>query len=169
MEKTFRVIAPEEIPGNVFTLIGRDWMLITAGTIDAYNTMTASWGGFGVLWNKNVCFCVIRPHRYTYSFIERSDYFTLSFFEEEYREALTTCGTCSGKNTNKASAAGLSPVMADSGTVYFREACLVLECKKIYFQDINPEHFLDIEIHGNYPNKDYHRMYIGEIIKCLIK
>lgn len=165
----FKEISPLSLTNNVFKLIGSDWMLITAGTMEAYNTMTASWGGLGVLWNKNICFCVIRPHRYTYSFIERSDYFSLSFFQEKDKEILNFCGTQSGKNVNKAAETGLTPVVGDSGAVFFDEASIVLECKKIYFQDMNPEYFLDMDIHKNYPNKDYHRMYIGEILKCLVK
>jgi flavin reductase (DIM6/NTAB) family NADH-FMN oxidoreductase RutF len=135
--------------------------------MDAYNSMTASWGGFGVLWNKKVCFCVIRPHRYTYSFIERSDNFTLSFFEESQRCILNYCGSKSGRDVNKTRETGLTPLAGETGAVYFKEARLVIECRKIYFQDIDPTHFLDVEIEENYPKKDYHRMYIGEIVRCL--
>lgn len=166
MRTKFRRIAPEQITGNVFKLIGKDWMLITAGNVESYNTMTASWGGFGVLWNKNICFCVIRPHRYTYSFVERMDHFTLSFFTPEDREKLSICGSCSGKDVNKAHAARLTPLALGTSAVYFAEARLVLECRKIYFHDITPHNFLDVDIDMHYPEKDYHRMYIGEIVSC---
>lgn len=166
---TFREIAPEAITDNVFKLIGKDQMLITAGTMQAYNTMTASWGGFGVMWNKKICFCVIRPHRYTYTFIERSDYFTLSFFAEQHKEILEFCGKHSGKDTNKIEETGITPAFGPSGAVYFNEARLVLECRKVYFSDMNPDHFLDASIHQLYPNKDYHRMYVGEIIRVLAR
>ena len=165
----FKEIEPELIKNNTFKLIGSDWMLITAGTLKSYNTMTAAWGGFGVFWNKKICFCVIRPQRYTYGFMERSKNWTLSFFEEKYRKALEFCGSNSGRDVDKAAMTGLTPVEVTSGTVYFAEARLVIECKKIYFQDIDPNHFIDPKIHENYPDKDYHRMYIGEIIKCLIR
>jgi flavin reductase (DIM6/NTAB) family NADH-FMN oxidoreductase RutF len=162
-------INPEEIGDNPFTLIGTDWMLITGGVIKSFNTMTASWGGLGVLWNKRVCYIFVRPTRYTYEFIEQRDVFTLSFFEEEYRNALNFCGTKSGRNVDKIAKTGLSPVEDQSGAVYFDEARLVLVCKKIYFQNIIPEQFLDPEIDKNYPEKDYHRMYVGQILQAYRK
>lgn len=165
MDKSFIEIKPEQFTDNTFKLIGSDWMLITAGTLDSYNTMTASWGGFGILWNKNVCFCVVRPTRHTYNFIEKSGAFSLSFFDDKYRKALQFCGSHSGRDVDKAASTGLTPVAGDNGTVYFNEARLVIECKKLYFQDIDPKNFMDIALDKNYPLKDYHRMYIGEISK----
>ena len=165
----FKEIKPEDIKDNVFKLIGADWMLITAGNIKSFNMMTASWGGLGVLWKKKVCFCVIRPHRYTYSFMEKHDNFTISFFEEKHRKILEFCGSNSGKNVDKVKKTGLIPIEKNSGAVYFEQSRIVLECKKIYYQDLNPDNFLAEDIHQNYPNKDYHRMYVGEIIKCLTK
>jgi len=169
MSKEFVEIKPEQITDNTFKLIGSDWMLVTAGTLDAYNTMTASWGGLGVLWNKNVCFCFVRPTRYTYGFMEKADTFTLTFFDEEYRDALTFCGSHSGRDVDKAAKTGFTPVQSGSGSVYFSEARMVIECRKLYFQDIDPANFLDPGIEKNYSQKDYHRMYVGEIIRCLQK
>ncbi len=153
---------------NPFRLIGSDWMLITAGTPEKFNTMTASWGGLGVLWERSVAFCFVRPTRYTREFMERSGTFTLSFFGEEQRKALQYCGTHSGRDTDKVKEAGLTPVK-EGGFIFFDEARLVLACRKIYFQDIGPERFLDPRIDAMYPQKDYHRMYVGEIAKCLVK
>jgi len=164
----FKETAPELLTDNPFKLIGKDWMLITAGTPGSFNTMTASWGGLGVLWERKVAFCFIRPTRYTYEFIERSDTFTLSFFEEHHRKALSYCGSHSGRDTDKIKGAGLTPVK-EGGFVYFDEARLVLACRKLYFQDISPGRFLDEKIDDMYPQKDYHRMYVGEIVKCLRK
>jgi flavin reductase (DIM6/NTAB) family NADH-FMN oxidoreductase RutF len=169
MNQDFREILPDQITDNPFKLIGKDWMLITAGNLESYNTMTASWGGLGHLWEKNVCFCFIRPQRYTYQFIEKNPHFTLSFFEEPYRSVLNFCGTKSGKNVNKAKETGLHPVTNSDGLVYFEEAQLVIICKKIYFSDINPANFLDPFIASIYPDEDYHRMFIGEVKKCLKK
>jgi flavin reductase (DIM6/NTAB) family NADH-FMN oxidoreductase RutF len=163
----FKKIKPELLADNPFKLIGTDWMLITAGTLEKFNTMTASWGGLGVLWDRKVCFCFIRPTRYTYEFIERSADFTLSFFDERYRKELTFCGTRSGKDVDKIKETGLHPVK-DGNFVYFDEARLVLTCRKIYYQDIDPANFLDSGIEKAYPKKDYHRLYIGEIASCLI-
>lgn len=166
MNNKFKVINPEEIQDNTFKLIGSDWMLITAGTMENYNTMTASWGGLGVLWGYNVSFCFVRPQRYTYKFIEESEKFTLSFFDEKYRNALQFCGSHSGRDVDKAKTAGLVPV-EDDEAIYFNEARLVIVCKKIYYQDIEPANFLVPDIENNYLKKDYHRMYIGKVIKCL--
>ena len=165
---SLREINPEEVTENIFKLIGKEWMLITAGTKESFNTMTGAWGGMGVLWDKRICFCVVRPGRYTYGFMEKSDTFTLSFFGEQLRDILTYCGTKSGRDVNKVAETGLTPVFSD-GSVYFAEARLVLVCRKVYYQDIMPAHFLDKEIENFYPAKDYHRMYVGEVTACLKK
>lgn len=162
-------IQPEKLNENVFQLLGKDWMLITAGTLDAYNTMTASWGGMGVLWNKNVCYIVVRPNRYTYTFLEKNDFFTLSFFHEKYRDVLKFCGSRSGRDVNKASETGITPIRTDNNAVYFAEARIVIECRIIYYQDINPNNFIDTSIAENYPQQDYHRMYVGEILSVKIR
>lgn len=164
----FKQIAPEELNESAFRLIGKDWMLITAGSIESFNTMTASWGGLGVIWNRPVAYCVIRPQRHTRQFIDAGDHFTLSFFGEEHRKALEYCGSHSGRDVDKVAATGLTPVKAGNGSVYFAEARIVLECRKIYIQDIDPDGFLDPTIADNYPERDYHRMYIGEVVKCMV-
>lgn len=166
-EKSFRIIKPENIKANPFKSIGSDWMLICAGAAGRFNMMTASWGGWGILWHKPVCFCVVRPNRYTYEFMEKADHFTLSYFDKRYKKALNFCGTKSGRDVDKALVTGLTPVQDACGAVYFKEARLVIVLKKIYFQQIDPRNFLDPKIENNYPNKDYHRMYVGEIVKCL--
>ncbi len=148
---------------NPFARIGKDWLLITAGTGQDWNTMTASWGGLGVLWNINVAFCFVRPTRHTWSFMERESRFTLSFFDEEYRKALEFCGARSGRDTDKAAGAKLDPIIFDDGALSFAQAKEVLVCRKLYSQDFDPTLFKDPSIELNYPKKDYHRMYIGEI------
>ncbi|NLN65166.1 MAG: flavin reductase family protein [Clostridiaceae bacterium] len=169
MNNQFTQIKPEQITDNPFQLIGSDWMLVTAGNKDAYNTMTASWGGLGVLWGKNVAICYVRPSRYTYSFMEKADHFTLSFFDASYRKALNFCGSHSGREYDKAAETGLVPVQIDDGAVAFQQARLVLVCRKLYYQDFDPKLFLVPELMKNYPSEDYHRMYVGEIIKSLSK
>ncbi len=165
----FKRLNPEKINENVIDLIGHQWMLITAGNLNSYNTMTASWGGVGMLWNKPVVFIFIRPQRYTYEFVESNELFTCSFFSKKYRKALSYCGAHSGRDVDKAAETGLTPVTTDSGAVTFGEANLLIECRKIYHQDLNPEGFLSPDIRKNYPAKDFHRMYIGEITFCGIK
>jgi flavin reductase (DIM6/NTAB) family NADH-FMN oxidoreductase RutF len=164
----FHEIKPEEISDNPFTLVGKDWMLITAGTRESFNTMTGAWGGLGIMWDKRVSYCVVRPTRHTYEFLEKSLFYTLSFLEEQYRDILVYCGTRSGRDVNKVAETGLTPVFHDEG-VYFAEARLVLQCRKIYFQDISPDNFRDPAINDFYPLKDYHRMYVGEILHCLAR
>lgn len=169
MPKELHPIDPCLIRDNTFKLIGGDWMLITAGNIKSFNTMTASWGAFGELWNKKICICFIRPVRHTYSFIEKVDYYTLSFFGEEHRDVLRFCGSKSGRDVDKVANTGITPVESESGAIYFSEARLVMECKKIYTHDLSPDNFLDPKIHDEYPDRDYHRMYVGEVIRCLMK
>jgi len=165
--KKFNEISPLYLNESAFRLIGKEWMLITAGNLESWNTMTASWGAMGELWFKPVVFTFLRPQRYTLEFVEKSPMFTLSFFDEAHRKALNFCGSHSGRDCNKAAETGLTPFATDGGSVAFEEARLVVECRKMYFQDINPNQFLVPEIEANYPNKDYHRMFVGEVIRVL--
>ena len=169
MTANFKPIDVHQITDNCFKLIAEDWMLVTGGDISSFNTMTASWGTFGELWNRKICICFVRPTRYTYEFMEKHEYFTLSFFEEKYRDILKFCGTKSGRDYDKIKETGLTPQAGSSGAVYFGEARLVLECRKIYYHDLNPEFFQDQTINKEYSLKDYHRMYIGEIMNCLTR
>jgi flavin reductase (DIM6/NTAB) family NADH-FMN oxidoreductase RutF len=169
MVNNYKEISAESIQKNVFKLINKDWMMITAGKIDRYNMMTASWGGFGILWNMEVCFCFIRPTRYTYDFMEEEKFFTICLFDEEYRDVLNYCGTKSGRDIDKMSYERLTPKSGGHGSVYFAESRMFIECRKIYFQDLDPANFLDPKIEKNYPIKDYHRLYLGEIVKVFEK
>ena len=166
---TFKSIDIKDMTFNPFTLIGNEWMLITAGNKEGFNTMTASWGGLGVFWGKNAATIYVRPTRYTKEFIDREDVFSLNFFGEEHREALNLCGRVSGRDMDKVKAANLTPVFYN-GTTYFKEAKMVLLCKKMYHTDIDLLGF--DQIHYDelmYPNRDYHTIYIGEIVKALVK
>lgn len=165
----FKKNNPADIKDNPFHLIGKEWMLITAGSFDNYNTMTASWGAMGVLWNKNICTIYVRPQRHTFGFLESNDVFTLSFFDEKYRDALKFCGAKSGRDYNKAEKTGLSPLSTENNSVSFKESRLVIECRKIYYQDIIPANFIDASIENNYPNSDYHRVYVGEVLNVYSK
>jgi flavin reductase (DIM6/NTAB) family NADH-FMN oxidoreductase RutF len=163
----FKRVTPETPGDNVFKLIGDDWMLITAGDEHSFNTMTASWGGLGILWHKPVSFCFVRPSRYTFEFMEKGDRYTFSFFTEKYRKALNLLGSKSGRDGDKISEAGLTPVPVEHGAVAFKEARLVVVSKKLYYQDLNPRYFCDPGIAANYPKKDYHRLYVGEVKSVL--
>lgn len=165
----FTRLSPEQIKNNPFELIGKDWGLVTAGTAENFNTMTVSWGGVGILWNKPVAFTFIRPQRYTYEFLERGDMFTLSFYEEDMRSALRLCGSKSGRDTDKVTEAGLTPAFTEEGVPYFEEAKLVLVCKKLYAQDLNEECIIEDFVRSSYNGDDYHRMYVSEIVSVLSK
>jgi len=164
----FTEISPDDLNESAFRLIGKEWMLITAGNMKSWNTMTASWGAMGELWFKPVCVAFIRPPRYTFEFVEREDRFTLSFFNEAYRKTLNFCGSHSGRDCDKVAETGLTPFEVGEGEVAFEEARLILVCRKLYFQDLDPAHFLDPAIDPEcYPEKDYHRMYIAEVLRVL--
>ncbi len=158
----------EEIKFNPFSKIGNDWMLITAGDKEKCNTMTASWGAMGVLWNKNIAMAFVRPQRYTFEFIEKNDYYSLCFFPFEHKDKLVFCGKNSGRDVDKIQKTGLK-ILYDQKAPYFEQANMVFICKKIYNRFIDPECFVDSDLENNYELKDYHKMYIGEIEKCLIK
>ena len=170
MEKKFRFkrIEAENIKENLFSLLHYDWMLVCAGNIDSYNIMTASWGTFGILWNKPVAICYIRPQRYTYQYTEKNSFYTLNFFPEKHKHILDLCGSRSGRDINKMKIEGLNPLKTKQENVIFDEAKLALECRKIYFDDIKPENFIDPSIEKLYLIKDYHRFYIGEIINAWV-
>ncbi len=165
----YKEISPKAVSSNVFTDIGDKWMLVTAGDENGYNTMTASWGGMGIMWNKCVVAIGIRPQRYTLGFVERNDLFTLSFFPEEYRDALKFCGSRSGRDYDKAKETGLTPVYLD-GITAFSQAERILVCKKLYVSELHPDGFLDKTLdEAYYPNKDYHKLFVAEIVKVLEK
>jgi flavin reductase (DIM6/NTAB) family NADH-FMN oxidoreductase RutF len=146
------------------------WLLLTAGDFHAgsYNTMTVAWGSLGTMWNRPFAQVVVRPTRYTREFMERFDTFTLAAFPPQHRRALDLLGTRSGRDGDKIAASGLTPiastVVAAPG---FAEAELIIECRKLYSQDLDPTRFLDPSIEKNYPKKDYHRAYFGEIVAVM--
>ena len=142
------------------------WALAAAGEEGHWNAMTIGWGGMGVLWNKNVVTVYIRPQRYTREFMDASDKFTVNFFPPEYKDALIYFGRNSGRDTDKAAATGLEADF-DSGCPVIRQARLVLECRKIYRDVLKPECFIDKGIDLEYPEKDYHIVFAGEILRVL--
>ncbi len=167
MQNLFYQIKAEEFNECPFRIIGKDWMLVCAGSENDYNMMTASWGGFGVIWNKPVAFIFIRPQRYTYRFLERSNFFSLNFFDNNYRQILNQMGTVSGREVNKMKINGLTPYSLSGESVGFSQSKYIIECRKLYFSDLNPVNFLEPSINNNYPEHDYHRMYFGEVVSIL--
>ena len=159
----FKEINIRDIKQSAVKLISDDWALVTAAADGVTNTMTVSWGGMGELWGKDVVFIFIRPQRYTYELLEKTDMFSMSFFDGEYKKELGFCGKNSGRNGDKFEATGLNPVELN-GIAAVEQAKYNFICKKIAFQDLDPKGFIDESIESNY-NGDYHRVYIAEIVK----
>lgn len=166
-------ISYREIVNNPMNSLNREWMLITAGDESSFNTMTASWGHYGSLWGTEggmpTVTVFIRPQRYTHEFVEREDRFSLTFFNKDYRKALAYLGRVSGRDEDKIAKAGLTPVFMDS-VPCFEEAYLTLICRKLYRTQIREEEFLDrMPIDTNYPERDFHTMYIAAVEKVYIQ
>jgi flavin reductase (DIM6/NTAB) family NADH-FMN oxidoreductase RutF len=180
-DKDWRELSIQDFRGSPSQRIGMDWMLISAGNaaLDGrgdWNTMTASWGGLGVLWGRDVAFMFIRPSRRTFEFANNNELFTLSFFDAGHRDALNFIGSNSGRDFDKAAETGLHPLLFGkdaaegkaAGAIGFKEAENIIVCRKLYTHDFEPEKFLDSPlIEKAYNGADYHRMYIGEILTVL--
>ena len=151
--------------------IDQEWALLTSGGKENFNSMTISWGGLGTIWNKPVVTVYVKPIRYTYEFMENNEYFTLSFYDENYRKDLGILGSKSGRNLDKIALTKLTPEFLDNATT-FKEAKLTIVCKKIYFQDldinnIDIESVTQEEVDRFYKAEPAHRMYIGEVINII--
>ncbi len=165
----FQEIRTDGMTCNPFHMIGSQWMLVTAEKNGKINTMTASWGGLGVMWGKNVAYVVLRPQRYTKEFVDAADSFSLSFFTPEYKKTLGYLGTVSGRDEDKIAQSGLSCRM-EEGVPCFEEAETILVCKKLFAQPYLQESFIDRGILEQwYPENDLHTFYIAEIVKILRK
>ena len=166
----FKKVNINEMQFNVFNKLDKEWALIIVGDTEKNNAMTISWGGMGVLWNKNVVTLYVRPTRYSDQFLKDNDTFSLAFFSEDKKDILKFCGRKSGRDVNKVKELNLTPIKLDNA-LSFEEADLVFTCKKIYTAKFEPENFLDPSIHKNYSSslKDYHNIYIGEILNVYIK
>ena len=167
-----KIINPKDFGENVFKMFDDSWCLVAAYDENhsgrLYNAMTASWGGMGVLWNKNVFFCFVRPQRYTKEFIDNSQYISLSFFGEEMKKALTYCGRNSGRDGDKLKEAGLTPVINENGVVEFEEAKITVVGRKLFAADMKEADFLDKSlVEKNYPGNDFHTVYVCEIEKII--
>ncbi|PKO12981.1 MAG: flavin reductase [Chloroflexi bacterium HGW-Chloroflexi-10] len=142
-------------------------LLLSSGdfSLSHYNCMTVGWGSFGTMWNRPFALVVVRPQRYTYEFTEKYDSFTLTAFPQSFAAALNSLGTKSGRDGDKIAEVGLTPINASVvASPIFAEAELAVECKKIYWDELEPDHFLSSYIQLMYARRDYHRMYFGEIV-----
>lgn len=163
----FETIDVKSLEKSPFALLGEQWTLITAGTEEKSNTMTASWGALGVLWGSPMATVYIRPQRFTKEFVDKQEYFSLSFFPQAYREKLAFCGKESGRDIDKIKECGFT--MCYEEAPYMEEAELVLLCKKRYVQKMDVLAIPSEVKEKWYPNEDYHHIYYGEIVKALRK
>lgn len=158
-------IDPVELSIDVINIWRKQWLLLTAGTSDAFNMMTVGWGSIGCMWSRPFAQVVVRPQRHTRKYIDQSDSFTLCAFPENHRKDLKLLGTISGRDGEKLSQTGLTLKKSKSVSApSYNEANLILECKIIYCQDMDPNGFMDKAIDDNYKENDYHRIYYGEIL-----
>lgn len=158
-------IKPVQIAANIVR-IWNDWLILTPGSFadGQFNPMTISWGTMGVMWDKPVVQVVVRPTRHTYGFIEKAETFTVCAFPAQFKQALTLCGTKSGRDIDKVKEAGLTPIASSVvAAPGYEEASLIIECRKLAFGDHSKAGFVEESIDSNY-NGDYHRWYLGEMV-----
>ena len=156
---------------DVFQVFHTQNALLTAGDRQHANTMTIGWCQLGCIWNLPTCTVYVRPERYTYQFMERSDYFTVSVLPKGSQEIMALCGTKSGREVDKFSVCGLTVQYGVGDAPYPAEAEWVLVCKKLFVQDMAPEFVQDDRIFRSYTTAKggWHRIYTGEVVKAYKK
>lgn len=163
-----RSISPYDLSLRPFSILDRDWALLVAGTREP-NPMTVSWGGFGTLWNLPTVTVYVRPTRFTFGLLEGEPEFTLNVMPPAFKKALELCGTKSGRDTHKWSAAGLRPVPSERVEVPRVEgADLSLECRVVATLALDPARFMDPRIKGFYPEADHHTAFLGEVLTAWV-
>jgi len=141
------------------------WFVLTAGTMEKFNSMTVAWGSIGGIWEVPFVQVVVRPTRHTFGFMNDFGTFTLCSFPAKYKKDLALLGSRSGRDGDKIALTRLTVMKSKAvAAPCFREADLVMECKKIYWQDLDDRNFLSAKIAENYPQLDFHRIYFGEIL-----
>jgi len=155
-----------EFNTNIFEQYDKKWALLTAGDKDKFNTMTISWGGLGTLWNKPVATVYVRTSRYTNEFMKDNDYFTVSFYPEEYKKTLGVLGSKSGRDMDKIHESGLTPKEVENG-ITFAEAEVTLVCRKLISQRLEPDNMIPEIAKQFYENEAQHDMYVGEVVAIL--
>ncbi len=164
---TREMISVDQFVARIHHLWDKQWFLLTSGDFAGghYNTMTVAWGSIGMMWSKPFVQVVVRPTRYTYEFMEQYSTFTLCAFPHKRRNALSLLGSKSGRDGDKIAQAGLTPIASTQvAAPGFAEAELIIECQKIYWDDLDPAHFIDPSIEANYSQQDYHRIYFGQVV-----
>ena len=164
----FDNVVPATMTDNVFKLVGTDFMLITSGAEADYNTMTAGWGGWGILFNTPTTWCMLRANRYTLEYIRNTKTYTFTFFEDAYKDQLFHFGQTSGRDSDKMKTHRLTAVTTPLGNIAYKEASLIIECELIQLTTVQPGDFYTEEgkafIAGGYEDaKDYHKLVFGKI------
>ena len=149
-----------------FEKFHKEWALVSAGNEEDFNTMTVSWGTMGTLWNKSIVTVFVKPCRYTYEYLNNNEYFTVSFFDNEYKKDLGILGTKSKRDCDKMSLTQLHAKGIEHG-IDFEEANCTILCKKIYFQDLDLNQIPEDAIQKYYLEEAPHRMYIGEVVEII--
>ena len=165
---SFKEIPLNELNVNPITLFSEGWALLTAGDKSDFNAMTVSWGAMGEIWGKHSMFVFVRPQRYTHDYCEKGDLFTVSCFNGTCKKELGFFGSKSGRDYDKFKETGLT-AETDGDFVYCADAEIIFLCKKTAKTGLNPDNFYSQDINDCYQNKDYHDIYVGEIVKILIK
>ncbi len=153
-----------EFTTDVLSVFDKKWALLTAGDKEKFNTMTVSWGGLGTIWGKPVATVYVRKSRYTHEFMEDNEYFTVSFYPEEYRKVLTVLGSKSGRDMDKMQGSGLT-AKETGQSMTFEEAEVTLVCRKLFRQELKTENMLPEIANTFYSGDAEHDMYIGEIVE----
>lgn len=142
----------------------KDWMALAVGTSAKFNAMTISWGTIGELWNKPVVIVFVSSDRATKKLMDENKYFSVSAFPSSAKDALVYIGSRSFRDEpDKVANAGLTAEFSALGTPMFKEACLTIECKKIYSEPFK-EDLLPEDVKPRYESMGIHTAYIGEII-----
>lgn len=173
-EQLFKKIEPTDLTDNVFKLVGQDYSVITAGSDSLYNSMTASYGGWGQLFDNPTTWCFLRANRYTLELIKEGQTYTMSYFPDQYKKEVLYFGSKTGRDTDKMKDNKLTFVKTPDGNITYKEAKLVIECKLVEVTTVNPDDFYtekgktfvqDAKKDAN----DYHKLVFGEITNVWIR
>jgi flavin reductase (DIM6/NTAB) family NADH-FMN oxidoreductase RutF len=144
----------------------KEGAFLTVKAGDSLNTMTIGWGLIGVLWQKPVFMVPVRDSRHTFTLLEKAPDFTVSVPSGDMGEALSFCGTRSGRELDKLQACRLTPRSAQATVSPILDLPgLHLECKILYGTPLDPKR-MDPDLLPLYPKADYHTLYFGEIVAC---
>jgi flavin reductase (DIM6/NTAB) family NADH-FMN oxidoreductase RutF len=173
-DELFQPVEATELTDNVFKLVGKDFTVITAGDSVSFNSMTAGWGGMGIMFEKPVTWCFLRASRYTLELMKKETTYTMSYFDDKYKEQVLFFGSKTGRNTDKMKETSLTHVSTPSGNSSYKEARLIIECKLTEITTVGPDDFYaqadkDFVIEGYNDAKAYHKLVFGEITKIWIK